>query len=455
MKLIQSLNTPLGISSGVSFKLNWASDASSLLSGLGGLSGSYGIAGLIPGINNINFNKSRGDAYGAMLRQIQEQNWENERIRGWQSSENQLNRAFTERMQEDAQSFNRYEAQKARQFERDFWKEQFDAENAYNTPEAQMQRLIQAGINPAAVFGQGTNSSAMGASPSASPSSSSQSSFGSAPSGSSAGSTGAGSYSQPSYPNFASDLKSLADAFGSVARAGLDKANEKATLGKLQGEIDNMMADTKYKEAMSSYTNVQKQMADAKVPYAARLAAAEYVGQLLKNNSEAADAALKRAEGILADEKSSRLRLEWPILQENLKRTGQLILEQQKTEKTKQQENVASAEKMSAETKTENDTRASKVVLSNAQAAIADAQAAVDSNPSIIQKKLDAVGKALDLDVVKSSADYQEMQRKYNYLKDLNNTRKSIPARLLDDYLTYLTTTLGNVLSGMGAAAIK
>lgn len=62
---------------------------------------------------------------------------------------------FNRSMQEDAQSFNASEAQKSRDFNaeqakisRDWELEMFNRENDYNSPAAQMQRLIDAGINP-------------------------------------------------------------------------------------------------------------------------------------------------------------------------------------------------------------------------------------------------------------------------------------------------------------------
>lgn len=63
--------------------------------------------------------------------------------------------SFNERMQEDAQTFNAEQAQMARDFNaeeaqkaRDWELEMFNRENEYNSPAAQMQRLIDAGINP-------------------------------------------------------------------------------------------------------------------------------------------------------------------------------------------------------------------------------------------------------------------------------------------------------------------
>lgn len=53
------------------------------------------------------------------------------------------------------------ENQKNREYMSDEWTRQFEMQNAYNDPSAQVQRLINAGINPSEVFGSGTNTTAM------------------------------------------------------------------------------------------------------------------------------------------------------------------------------------------------------------------------------------------------------------------------------------------------------
>ena len=53
------------------------------------------------------------------------------------------------------------ENQKNREYMSNEWTRQFEAQNAYNDPSAQVQRLVNAGINPSQVFGSGTNTTAM------------------------------------------------------------------------------------------------------------------------------------------------------------------------------------------------------------------------------------------------------------------------------------------------------
>lgn len=53
------------------------------------------------------------------------------------------------------------ENQKNREYMSNEWTRQFELQNAYNDPSAQVQRLVNAGINPSEVFGSGTNTTAM------------------------------------------------------------------------------------------------------------------------------------------------------------------------------------------------------------------------------------------------------------------------------------------------------
>lgn len=69
---------------------------------------------------------------------------DNEAARAWQSSENQKTRDFNAEQS---------------QLQRDWSEKMWNLQNEYNTPTMQVQRLQQAGINPAAAFSQGVGSS--------------------------------------------------------------------------------------------------------------------------------------------------------------------------------------------------------------------------------------------------------------------------------------------------------
>lgn len=71
---------------------------------------------------------------------------------GISANQASINRKFQAGENQKNRDFNHAEAQLARQFQERMW----NANNAYNTPKATMQRLVDAGINPAMYYSQGT-----------------------------------------------------------------------------------------------------------------------------------------------------------------------------------------------------------------------------------------------------------------------------------------------------------
>ena len=83
-----------------------------------------------------------------------------------QREENQKNREFNAQQAELARQYATREREAQQQYQSQEWQRQFDAQNAYNTPAAQSQRLKSAGINPAVYFtgsqvAQGGNTSVL------------------------------------------------------------------------------------------------------------------------------------------------------------------------------------------------------------------------------------------------------------------------------------------------------
>ena len=69
-----------------------------------------------------------------------------------QREENEKNRQFNAEQAELARQYSTREREAQQQFQSQEWQRQFEAQNAYNTPAAQSQRLKSAGINPAVYF---------------------------------------------------------------------------------------------------------------------------------------------------------------------------------------------------------------------------------------------------------------------------------------------------------------
>lgn len=124
-----------------------------------------------------------------------------------QQEENQLNR-----------DFNSQEAQK----NRDFQRQMFDAENAYNDPKAAVARLQAAGLNPALAYGNFANSAG-------------------AMSGSAASSSGS---VNPAMPDWS--------GIGSAGRAFLDGELIKAQTRNVNAQAAKVEAETNYVDTLLS-----------------------------------------------------------------------------------------------------------------------------------------------------------------------------------------------------------
>ena len=71
---------------------------------------------------------------------------------GAQRSENEKNRQFNAQQAALSRQYSTSEREAQQKFQSEEWQRQFEAQNAYNTPAAQSQRLKSAGINPAVYF---------------------------------------------------------------------------------------------------------------------------------------------------------------------------------------------------------------------------------------------------------------------------------------------------------------
>ena len=217
----------------------------------------------------------------------------------------------------------------------------FNLENEYNTPEAQRDRLIQAGINPAAVFGNTSGSVGTGdiATPSA-----------------------AGSTISPSMPHFVtptmqtppSVLLGAVPAIAELAKASSDYQSgrklgvEADKLGQLlDSQIKKALADVNNIDAETSYKRVltylerqfggQKRYADIVNTYKQA-----YLAQMQGDNQEA-QKNLAIAEEALTRSKKTRFDQETPLALNEMQESIKLLQEKQKTEKSAQTSNYASA----------------------------------------------------------------------------------------------------------------
>lgn len=233
----------------------------------------------------------------------------------------------------------------------------FNMEAAYNSPEAQKERLLKAGINPATLYGQGGS---IGGTVNAS-----------TPVASASGIS-------PSMPSLVAprmetppsvlntmfgNLESVSRIVSNIARSSLDRASKQSTLAKLQPEIDKILADTANTEVKTKHENlmlsldqifafsdrsrkVKKELQEIKT-----LSSQFFLNSAKAFESEA-NTDLRKIETILTRTRNDMLKEQAPIILQNLKEEGDLLRAKQKTEGTQQKANMANAWKMAEEART-------------------------------------------------------------------------------------------------------
>ena len=178
----------------------------------------------------------------------------------WQSSENAVDRAFQEDLWLSQFELERQQQERMFEKENERWQQQFDIQNVYNQPKAQVARLLAAGINPAAMAGNlaGLNSGSSGAAISGSSGASSPS-----PSGvGSHGVTPLGLQNPYGVSSDAAMFTSVAQLADSVAKLGESGIQSYGTMSRLQPTIDNLVADTQARQEQAALTAVERSIRD-------------------------------------------------------------------------------------------------------------------------------------------------------------------------------------------------
>lgn len=185
------------------------------MSGLnGGVSGliSGGIASLGSQLFGSNNDQRKAFEYQKQLQQMQND---------WQAQQNQ----------------------KAMDFQRQNWKEQFNMTNEYNSPTASVQRLISAGLNPAGALNNAGNTSA------------SVGGMQGIANGSPVGSVGA-----PIASLSIDNRKAISDMIASMSGSARNTAEASRTNMLANAELNNLIAKTNNEEAQAYFTQLQTKL---------------------------------------------------------------------------------------------------------------------------------------------------------------------------------------------------
>lgn len=234
-------------------------------------------------------------------------------------------------------------------YSRDLAIELFNLENAYNTPEAQMQRLIEAGLNPATMYGSGGTVGNTGdiATP-----------------------TSAGSTVSPGMPQFSTptmqtpptvlgalfgSIESVSRSLSNLSQSGLNKAQSNkiatllnAELDKVLKESDNLEISNKVKEfgleLDKAFAVLERSVGLKKITNEAYKLYHEGLLAVARQDTEKAEQLFKNAQTKLASSQSRQIDELLPNLVQKEKETISLLKEQKNTEKSKQAANYSGAE---------------------------------------------------------------------------------------------------------------
>lgn len=180
----------------------------------GGVTGllSGGIASLGSQLFGSNSDQKRAFEYQKQLQQMQND---------WQAQQNQ----------------------KAMDYQRQNWKEQFNLTNQYNSPTASVQRLISAGLNPAGALNNAGNTSA------------SVGGMQGVANGSPVGSVGA-----PIASLSIDNRKAISEMIASMSGSARNTAEASRTNMLANAELNNLIAKTNNEEAQAYFTQLQTKL---------------------------------------------------------------------------------------------------------------------------------------------------------------------------------------------------
>lgn len=331
-------------------------------SGVGSGILSMGLSAMNAGLDSLGLSQHGRDQYFA--RDLQrELLWDQINA---QIAENQKNRDFSKEffnMQWDKMLQNYPDLLKmSSDAQFNLWRQQFNMQNEYNSPQAQVGRMMSAGLNPAG----GTSTVAQ--------SQMSPSSVGAPPSIS--GSPLGGSVSPIGIPQGLSGRGTQLSEIGSFIRDMSQAAkNTKETSWYdkfMQVNLDNLQSQTARNEILKSYEEIQKNILEC---FGHKKAAQEYLNLVQQGANLATEGklmeakeALAKAQETLANSENDKIQRELPYLNERFQKINDnldseiaLNKEKQKTEQSAQAVNYSESSYKSALAKTEDDLRSGRV----------------------------------------------------------------------------------------------
>lgn len=354
-----------------------------------------------------------------------------------QQEENEKNRVFNADQAALARDFTTTERLASQEYQTSEWNRQ----QAYLSPKAQSQRLLQAGINPAVYF---------------SGSQVAQGQSVSAPSGESgmpaSFNGGLSPVAFPSQiPQMMSSAASVLSSLGSFVK---NTEEAKQVAPQASAAIQQALSSVGLNEASAAALKVEKSLKEAKLPYAAQQAFVEYIGLELQNvlaikqgevfESEKrlneckslVEEALEKVHG----ETAIKLRTEWSQMQ--------LIFDS-----TKKNLDADTAFKYSSAANQKSEAHARNKLLYLQEQGLkldnAVKQRDVQVLRSTWKEYRDAVRSQLESDKTISDQKKAESLRRLNMVDKWYNTNNTnMLFRVVDDAISYIADNIGISMSG-------
>ena len=366
-----------------------------------------------------------------------------------QREENQKNREFNAHQAELARQYSTSEREAQQKYQSEEWQRQFEAQNAYNTPAAQSQRLKSAGINPAVYFtgsqvAQGGNTSVSAPSTPSMP----QAQY----------SGGLSPVAFPSQiPNMMSSAAQVLQALGSYEK---NTSEASSTRQLIEPTIQKMLSEIGLNDVMQKYQSLMVKMEEARVPYYVRNAAAEYAdkaasvflkvkqGEKIDWEKELIDSQKKLNKALESMHGEQAAMFKAQALQITSSLPYQLALLKSESYKNNQEGALAGANKQTVDALRDLQVRAQRIAnqrdkqqgIKELSTLYSDIQTTLSNNK--VQRQL-------------NETQYKELQRRLQIAKKKLDARDNTAFEAIDDLINYLSSELGVALGGVAAAAIK
>lgn len=328
------------------------------------------------------------------------------------------------------------EATIANQRNMENWREQFSAQtqqalkmfdtyNQYNSPAAVVERLRQAGFNPAAYFQQGSGQGMSNFTNLSAPSA--------APAPASVPSAGMMAFNtQPSTLNFTEAFEGLARAYESFASAKEKSTNAQRTTMLLGEEMKLMIEQTKNKELLNAFQEVENWYQGQNLPNRVERALQETqeIASKVVFNKSAAE--YNDARTLTEAFKRLNEEMDYSLKGEELARSKTLtnyfeaqLLAQIDATRASAQESRAVAENQHQQALTEDALRGYKDIIMDSEAY---------KSYVLRDSQIDAARKAIETSNVLSDADKEEGLRRLRRVQDENNANGSGAWRAFDSF---------------------